>query len=354
MKTKKSLPRSFWTMTGAAAALGIFSAVLAAQGIPGAPPQNAPPPPGLILPLWAYPINAPNPTGRGAGPGPGRAPDDGAPLHVPGSDIALTRMQVRSNGMFGLPDWFPNDHPPMPDIVGQGNPSTKVYACGYCHLPNGQGRPENQSVAGLPAGYILQQLADFKSGLRKGSDPRMGFTYMTWIASNVSDDEAKAAANYFASIKLKPWIKVVETDTVPVTRPSGFMLVRSSDGGTEPIGHRVIDLADDQDRFELRDASSGFTAYVPKGSIKRGEVLVMTGGDGKTIRCTICHGPDLHGLGNVPSISGRDPSQMARQIIDIRTGARNGPYTQLMKEPVRQLTDDDVVDIVAYLASLQP
>jgi cytochrome c553 len=45
---------------------------------------------------------------------------------------------------------------------------------------------------------------------------------------------------------------------------------------------------------------------------------------------------------------------MARQLIDIQTGARNGPYDQLMKEPVRQLSSGDIVAIVAYLASLQP
>ena len=62
----------------------------------------------------------------------------------------------------------------------------------------------------------------------------------------------------------------------------------------------------------------------------------------------------MKGLGNVPPLAGRDPSQMARQMIDIQNGVRSGPYSQLMKEPMRQLTNDDIVNILAYTASLEP
>jgi cytochrome c553 len=171
---------------------------------------------------------------------------------------------------------------------------------------------------------------------------------------NISDDDAKAAAAYFSSIKPGPWIRVVETDTVPATRPNGGMLNVVDGGGNEPIGERVIEVPENLERTELRDSTSGFVAYVPKGSIAKGKELVTTGGNGKTIRCTICHGPELKGIGNVPSIAGRSPSQMTRQIIDFQKGSRNGPWGQLMKEPVRQLTNDDIVNIVSYLASLQP
>jgi cytochrome c553 len=93
---------------------------------------------------------------------------------------------------------------------------------------------------------------------------------------------------------------------------------------------------------------------VPLGSIKKGEALVTTGGAGKTIKCSICHGADLKGIGNVPSISGRSPSYIARQLYDIQKGNRNGPWTQLMKEAVAKLTVDDMVSITAYLASRTP
>jgi cytochrome c553 len=76
---------------------------------------------------------------------------------------------------------------------------------------------------------------------------------------------------------------------------------------------------------EARDDGSPFVAYVPVGSIKKGEALVTTGGAGKTLRCAICHGQDLKGLGNVPFLAGRSPSYLVRQIYDIQKGMRKGP-----------------------------
>ena len=375
------------------AVLGIFAVALAAQN-PSAPAQSAidlshaaGAPNGL--PIWAYPVNPPIGRGRGAAAGAaapggaaatgappagapagaptavpggapasapaarGPAPDDGALMHVPGSTAGYTKTYIAN--LFTVPDWFPASHPPMPDVVATGNKTAGVQACGYCHLPNGQGRPENQSVAGLPAAYILQQLSDFKSGLRKSSEPRMGsVAFMVRIGKAIGDDDAKAAADYFASIKPKPWIRVVESNTAPVSHPAGGLMVRTDGGGTEPIGERIIELAEDQDRFELRDSNAGFVAYVPTGSIKKGEALVKTGNGGETIPCTTCHGADLKGLGNIPSIAGRSPSQMVRQIIDMQTGARNGLQSALMKPVIAKLTNDDIVNITAYLASLTP
>ena len=123
---------------------------------------------------------------------------------------------------------------------------------------------------------------------------------------------------------------------------------------TEPIGERVIELPEDLEQTELRNSTSGFVAYVPTGSLARGESLVKTGGNGKTIPCTACHGPNLKGTGNVPSIAGRSPSQMTRQIIDFQNGTRNGAGAALMKAPVAHLTNADIVAITGYLASLEP
>jgi len=176
---------------------------------------------------------------------------------------------------------------------------------------------------------------------------------MVRIAKALSDDDAKTAAEYFASIKPKQWIRVVESDTVPMTHPAGGLLVRNADGGTEPIGHRIIELAEDQNRFELRDPNAGFVAYVPMGSIQKGKEMVATGG-GKTIPCGICHGQDLKGVADIPSLAGRSPSQIVRQIIDIQTGSRNGPKAALMKPVVTKLSLDDEINIAAYLSSLQP
>ena len=99
---------------------------------------------------------------------------------------------------------------------------------------------------------------------------------------------------------------------------------------------------------------SGFVAYVPTGSVKKGEALATTGGSGKTLRCSICHGEGLKGLGNVPFLAGRSPSYLVRQLYDIKTGNRRGEWSPLMQEAVAKLTTEDMVDLAAYAASLKP
>jgi cytochrome c553 len=297
-------------------------------------------------PAWAYPVSAPGTAA--AAP----APDDGGAKRLPGTAVALTLAQTRD--AFDVPDWRPGDHPPMPDVVSHGR-KPGVRACGYCHLPNGFGRPENSSLAGLPAAYIAQQMADYRNGLRKSSEPRMGPpAAMLALAAAATEDEVRIAAEYFASVSPRPWVRVVETDRVPMTRVAGSMFVPLEDGGTEPIGRRIVEVPEDRARTELRDAGSGFVAYVPAGSVARGEALVTTGGDGRTIRCGICHGDDLKGLGPVPAIAGRSPSYAVRQLYDMQHGARRGLGTALMRAAVARLTEDDFIAIAAYAASRQP
>jgi cytochrome c553 len=312
--------------------------------------QVAAPQPQQDVP-WAYPVNPPPAPGapapaRGAAP-----PPDPTPQHLPGTDVALTLAQTRD--AFNIPDWHPTDHPALPDVVQHGR-RPDVRACGYCHLPNGQGRPENASIAGLPVSYFMQQMVDFKNGTRKSAEPRMGPpAAMIAIAKASTDEENRAAAEYFRSIALKPWIRVVEANTVPKTRIAGGMLVPAEPAGTEPIGARIVEMPEDLGRTELRDSKSGFVAYVPVGSIKKGEALVTTGGN-RTVACGVCHGSDLKGLGPVPSIAGRSPSYLARQLYDMQRGVRAGEWSPLMKSAVAKLTPDDLVSIAAYAASRQP
>jgi cytochrome c553 len=295
------------------------------------------------LPIWAYPGHFSTST---------VAATNGPEQHLSGRKASYTKSEI--DDLFVVPDWYPAEHPPMPDVVAHGR-KPDVYACGHCHLPNGQGRPENASVAGLPAAYIIAQMADFKNGLRKGSDPEMlSVTNMVKLSKSTSDEDVKAAAAYFSSIKLKPWIHVIEVDQVPKTRPAGGMMVVIDGGATEPIGDRVIEVSENLEKTELRDPTSGFIAYVPKGSLEKGKDLVTTGGNGKTMACTMCHGQDLKGTGNIPSIAGRSPSQMTRQIMDFQTGARNGSMAPMMKGVVSKLTLEDTVAITGYLASQAP
>lgn len=342
-------------------------ATLAFAGAPFAHPQSEPAPQAVVpvdpaKPDWAY-AAAPLPPGggragggrAGGAPGGGRAgggaPADPTKVTLPGSKFSFTRAEVRN--AYNPADWFPEDHPVMPDIVAHGKQADGVRACAFCHMPNGKGRPENAPIAGLPKEYVLGQLADFKSGARVTGEPRKP-NDMTLISQNMTPQEMETAAAYFASMKWTQWIRVVETDTVKKTRVAGQMYHLVDDGTTEPIGVRIVEAPENEEEEALRAPRTGFVAYVPTGAIKRGENLVTTGGAGRTLPCTVCHGADLMGVGAIPPLAGRSPSYLARQIFDIKSGARNGPMATLMKPVVANLTAEDIVDIFAYTASRKP
>jgi cytochrome c553 len=333
---------------------GFVLALLLAPAIGAAPPQQdkdaAPPPP------WAYGFTSPAGATASDPPAPppfAPVPDDGALKRLPGSTGSFTITQIRDS--YGPADWYPSDHPQMPEVVAHGR-KPDVRACSLCHYPNGKGRPENAGIAGLPYSYFVHTMNDFKHGARKSADPRKPNTYlMIGFAKSMSDDEITAAAQYFGSMKWTPWIKVVEASTVPKTYIRGGMFLRLEGGATEPIGQRIIETPENTEATELlRDARSGFIAYVPVGSLKKGEALVASGGAGKTTPCGVCHGADLRGLGPVPGIAGRSPSYLVRQLNDIRQDSRNGEWASLMKPVVAKLSADDLLAIAAYVASREP
>jgi cytochrome c553 len=292
---------------------------------------------GTERPDWAFPV-----TDKVQPP----SKDDGSAKTAPGSDKSYTRKQI--DDLFNPPDWYPDMHPPMPQVVAHGN-GTTVRACAACHLPTGTGHDESAYIAALPAAYFIRQMADYKSGARKGSGS------MTTIAQAITDEDVRAAAAYFASLQPRPWIRVVETDTVPKTYVGpGNKRLRLPDGGTEPIGHRIIEIPEDEEVVLNRDPRSGFIAYVPNGSIAKGEALVITGGGNTTIKCAVCHGPTLTGLTGMPPLAGRQATYMVRQLFDFQDGTRSGPSATLMQSLVEKLTVDDMLAIAAYTASLEP
>jgi cytochrome c553 len=223
---------------------------------------------GADAPLaWAYPITPSDFK---------LPPDDGQLEHVPDSSAAFTTTQLRDR--FFAKDWHPDDHAPMPDIIAFGR-KPDVLACGHCHRTDGSGGPENSSLAGLPTAYIEQQVADIRNGARKSSVPqRIPVAFMLSVSRAVTADEVAQAARYFFSLKPKRRIKVIETDTVPKTYVEWLIYAVSKDGGREPIGQRVVEVPNDLEQFESYDSRAEFTAYVPVGSVAKGEALAATGG----------------------------------------------------------------------------
>jgi len=303
-------------------------------------------------PPWAYGFDGP--PQAGAAPAPiGPANTDQTPRSIPGATEKYARAQIANR--FGPADWFPGDHPQMPDVVAHGK-QPNVWACGLCHYPNGKGRAENAGVNGLSVEYFIHTMHDFRDGNRKSADPRKANTnLMMQFAKNMTDDEIKGAAEYFGAMNWTPWIKVMEVKTAPKAKPNnGLFIVEENEKEMVPLGNRILETPVNGEATEvLRDPHSGFIAYVPIGAVKKGEALVAKGG-GKTIACANCHGADLKGLGPVPGLAGRSPSYLMRQMYDMQQGFRKGTWTELMKPVVANLTTDDMMNIVAYTASLTP
>jgi cytochrome c553 len=326
-------------------------------------------------PLWAYGFTDVAKSGDKAQPQapptnkprPNQDLDEQTKLRaVEGSGAQYSLVQIRD--LHNVIDWFPTDHPRMTTIIEHGPQSMGDIGrgCGSCHLPNGRGRPENAPPGGLPVAYLLRQIEDFRHGLRYTADPRKPNTNtMIDLAKAMTDAEMKAAADYFSSIApaSEPWIKVVESNMSPKVRYVGNLALPAKEKGEEPIAGRIIEMPQDEEQGDvLRNPHSGFIAYVPPGSIRKGEDLVTTGGmkivggkivQGKTTACGTCHGLNLTGVvgADVPPIAGRSPSYIARQLWDIQQGTRNGAQAQLMKLVVANLTPDDLVAIAAYIAS---
>jgi cytochrome c553 len=267
-------------------------------------------------------------------------------VRAPGSAKEYEAAKIAGNA--NPPDWFPDEHPAAPPSV-KGGPGITL-ACGSCHLMSGQGHSESADLAGMPAEYLIRQMAYYKAGTRK-DDARMGP-----LAKATSDEDVREAAEYFATLKPSVFVKVIETATPPKTfiATAGRHRQLHPDGGTEPIGHRILQIPADPFRTEIRDPHSGFIAYVPPGSIARGEALVKGGGSGKTVQCAICHGEGLKGLGEVPRLAGLQPLYVARQLFDMRYGSSAGKAAELMKPVVTNLSDDDIIAISSYLGSLPP
>jgi len=297
------------------------------------------------FPAWAYPGSTL------------RTPAGGwnkvAPLGLPGS--ARTFTEAQAHDLYAAPDWFPDGHPPAPPVVLTGR-GGQVMACGYCHLPDGAGRPENATLAGLPADYIRREVTAFRSGQRKGASPGwFPSGLMARVAAGASDAEIAAAADYFASISYRGHVRVVEAERITGSQAEGFLL-RPIPGPGEALGRRIVEGPSDFERFERRDPTLVYTAYVPQGALARGRTLAQTGGEGLTTACATCHGEGLKGGSTAigPPLAGRSPSYVFRQLYAFRTGARGGDAAQPMRQVTAKLRQDDMIALAAYAGSLQP
>jgi cytochrome c553 len=270
------------------------------------------------------------------------APPASQVMRLPGSPVIFHRSDFDGSRAV---DWFPGAHPPAPEVVLHAT-GEDGYPCGYCHLPDGRGRPENARLRGLPADYIIEQVEAFANGTRRAAVPYMPTTYMAKVAHAIQPADIKAAAAYFSQFEPQSHTQIVETVTIPVASAWHFVY-RFDQAQHEALGQRIIEGPVDGERFELRDPETPYIAYVPEGAIARGRVIAEQGAGGGPA-CVSCHGQSLLG------IAGASPSYLARQLMDFRSKARNDPGAAPMQAVAGQLTDSQIIDAAAYVGSRNP
>jgi len=290
-------------------------------------------------PSWSTPVRGVSPESMGAAKS-----DKETLLAVSGSSKRYSQQQI--DDKFNAPDWFPSQHDKMPVIVRKGK-SPKVWACASCHLASGSGHPESASLAGLDSQYLQTQMHAFSDGSRLDYSG-----HMNRMAKELSDVEIKEVSDWFSALTPRKVTKVVEASQVLKTYVDDTrMRLVAQPYVMESIGDRIIEIPDNLSKVKKRDPDSTFISYVPEGSLARGKNLVSTG-NGKTVPCASCHGDDLKGSTIAPSIVGNFASYTVRQLHGFKGGSRSGGQADMMKGVVDGLTDEDIVDISAYLTSL--
>jgi cytochrome c553 len=297
------------------------------------------------VPDWAFP-------GFGAATVPLDGWDNRQMLHVPGSAKLSTEAEIRSRQH--VIDWFPDTHQELPHFMIHSD-DPDVIACAKCHMPSGTGRPENASIVGLSAEYIIAQVEAIISGRRTYSDDLWPPTLMRSAAMALNRSQIEQAARYYASLPVRKYVDIIESDQIPAIEAYGQVYFVKG-GPREPLGARIIEIPEDRELFERRDPYGRYKAYVPKGSIQRGRLFAQSGGGEPARICTTCHGAELKGGTDMPgpAIAGKFPVYLFRQLYGFKTGARQGANAEMMAPVVQDMTLSRMIDLAAYAASIKP
>lgn len=331
------MPGGFQMRLGAVSSTMILGGALLSLAACQPKPE---PPPGALL-GWAYPQGVKS----------NLPPYPAGPQHIPGS--AVTYAGEALNKGAGPPDWFPDSHPPAPEVVAQGRKG--LMACAECHQIGGGGSLGSPNLAGLSEDYIVQQVREFREGRRASWKANWPTNLdMIKVAKTVTDEELAAAAAYYAALPYKPRVRVVEGETAPATKPNYYGWLDLAPGKPpQALNGQVIEVAEDGPRMLLADPNAVIVVHAPIGATARGEALAASGG-GNGQACAACHGQGLKGSPVAPPLAGRSAAYLARQLLDIKTGARNGPLAAQMQGPARGLNDEEIRDLAVYAASLKP
>lgn len=174
----------------------------------------------------------------------------------------------------------------------------RTLACTACHGSQGRAGPDGYypRIAGKPAGYLYNQLLNFRDGRRH-------YGLMTGLLDTLSDAYLAEIALHFASLDL-PY---------PAPRPSAL----------------------------------------PPDVLERGRTIALQGDAGARLpSCASCHGKALTGVApGVPGLLGLPRDYLNAQLGAWRTGQRRALPPDCMAEIARRLTPEDLSAVTAWLAA---
>ena len=67
--------------------------------------------------------------------------------------------------------------------------------------------------------------------------------------------------------------------------------------------------------------------------------------------CRNCHGPTAKGMASFPKLAGNDAQYLSIQLAEYRSGATLGYNTALMAPHAKPLSDQDILNLAAYIAT---
>jgi cytochrome c553 len=174
----------------------------------------------------------------------------------------------------------------------------RAVACTACHGAQGRAGSDGYypRIAGKPAGYLYNQLLNFREGRRR-------YPLMIYMVDHLSDNYLRELAEYFAS--LHP----------PYPQP-------------QPVA-------------------------APPAMIERGRVLATEGDASKNIpACVACHGRNLTGVEPfVPGLVGLPRDYLNAQFGAWKNGARRAAAPDCMAQIAARLSLEDISAASSWLAA---
>jgi cytochrome c553 len=185
----------------------------------------------------------------------------------------------------------------LPDTLEQ-----RVAACLACHAVKERGDAFFPRIAGKPAGYLYNQLRNFRDGRRH-------YPMMTYMVDHLPDAYLREIADYFAS------------QHPPYPPPQ---------------------------------AGSGASATT--ASLARGEALVRQGDPAKKIpACAACHGAALTGVEPaIPGLVGLPSDYINAQFGAWKSKTRRAAAPDCMADIAARLSAADVAAVSGWLSKQPP